>query len=255
MNQSQRRLPFERVHNFRDLGGYPAADGREVVWGSLFRSAQLSEMTDQDKALFRQLGVELVCDFRRDDERAREPTPVGHAETVSLAITPGSVGGVWSEVARNSVTATEMASLMEAINRDLVLNQIASYRQLFALLLRSRQRVLVHCAVGKDRTGVAAALILSALGVPRDVIMQDYLLTNTCLPLEAELERMLSRFAQSGTPPARAALRPILEARESYLEAAFDAIDSHSGSVAAYLEHQLGLGPVQLGQLRGWYLQ
>jgi len=257
MMQSQRSLPFERVHNFRDLGGYIGAGHRKVAWGVLFRSAQLSAMTERDKILFRELGVELVCDFRRDDERLREPTPVdaNGAELVSLAITPGSADGMWSDLAGGKATVAEMIGLMEAINRDLILNQAGSFRQLFELLLRSRRRVLIHCAVGKDRTGVAAALILSALGVDRDTIMQDYLLTNHYLPLEPELERLLTRFAQSAVAPSAALLRPVLEARESYLAAAFSAIDEHFGSTSAYLQERLGLGQQQQQQLQDWYLQ
>lgn len=257
MNQPQRNLPFERVHNFRDLGGYLGASQRTVSWGSLFRSAQLSGMTEKDHALFRELGVELVFDFRRDDEREREPTPINAAiaELISLAITPGSADGLWSELARGRATADDMVLLMEAINRDLILNQAASYRQLFERLLQSKKRVLIHCAAGKDRTGVAAALLLSALGVDRATIMQDYLLTNHFLPLETELERMLSRFAQAGNAPVAAALRPVLEARESYLAAAFATIDEHFGSTSTYLHEQLGMGPQELAQLRVWYLQ
>jgi protein-tyrosine phosphatase len=148
-----------------------------------------------------------------------------------------------------------MIRLMEAINRDLVLNQAASYRQLFELLLQGRRRVLIHCAVGKDRTGVAAALILSALGVDRDTIMEDYLLTNQFLPVDQELQRLLARYAQSGTAPAAEIMRPVLEARESYLTAAFAAIDEHFGSTSTYLREGLGLGESELDQLQGWYLQ
>lgn len=256
MSQFHRRLPFERVHNFRDMGGYIGAGRRKVVWGALFRSAQLSAMTEADKLRFHELGVELVFDFRRDDERLREPTPLesASAELISLAITPGSAEGLWSDVARGRATALEMVQLMEAINRDLVLNQTAIYRQVFNQLLQGRRRILVHCAAGKDRTGVAAALILSALGVDRDTIMQDYLLTNEYLPLEQELERMSRRFAEAGAAPVVEVLRPVLEARESYLAAAFAAIDEHFGSITVYLDQQLGLGERQLQQLQDWYL-
>jgi len=257
MSHSQRNVPFERVHNFRDLGGYAGVGQRKVIWGALFRSAQLSDMTDADKALFGQLGVELVCDFRRDDERALQPTPVDPVvtELISLAISPGSSDSVWGELGRGKATAAEMNLLMEAINRDLILAQAASYRQLFGLMLRSRQKVLIHCAAGKDRTGVAAALILSALGVDRDTIMEDYLLTNRYLPVDLQLERLFARFAKSGTMPSPDVLRPVLEARESYLAAAFAAIDEHFGSTGAYLQNQLGVGSQQLAQLQQWYLQ
>jgi len=257
MNHSQRNVPFERVHNFRDLGGYAGADQRKVIWGALFRSAQLSDMTESDKALFGQLGVELVCDFRRDDERELQPTPVDPVvtELISLAISPGSSDSVWGQLGQGKGTAAEMSLLMEAINRDLILAQAASYRQLFDLMLRSRRRVLIHCAAGKDRTGVAAALILSALGVDRDTIMEDYLLTNHYLPVDLQLERLFARFAKTGVMPSADVLRPVLEARESYLAAAFAAIDEHFGSTDIYLRDQLGVGSQQLAQLQQWYLQ
>jgi len=256
MSQSQRNLPFERVHNFRDMGGYTGTDQRKVVWGALFRSAQLSDMTERDKALFGQLGVELVCDFRRDDERELQPTPLDPlvTELISLAISPGSADSMWGQLARGQATAAEMVLVMEAINRDLILAQAASYRQLFGLMLRSRRKVLVHCAAGKDRTGVAAALILSALGVDRDTIMEDYLLTNQYLPVDLQLERLFSRFAHTGVVPSSDVLRPVLEARESYLAAAFATIDEHFGSTDRYLRDQIGLGLQELAQLQQWYL-
>lgn len=257
MKYLQRHVPFERVHNFRDLGGYETVDGRTVAWGSLFRSAQLSEMTSDDMTRFEALGVDLVCDFRRDDERARDPTPVTGASTevVELAITPGSSEVVWRELADGRASPQEMVSLMESINRDLVLNQVGVYRQLFGLMLQGPRRLLVHCAAGKDRTGIAAALILSALGVDRQTVMEDYLLTNQYLPIESEIDRIVTRLDRAGgKAPERDILRPVMEARESYLGTALNTIDEQFGSLATYFRAQLGLDEPELLQLRAWYL-
>jgi len=258
MKYLQRHVPFEQVHNFRDMGGYMTVDGGEVAWGALFRSAQLSAMTSGDKSRFEALGVDLVCDFRRDDERVREPTPVNNdsTEMVVLAITPGSSEVVWRELADGRATADEMVRLMESINRDLVLNQADVYRQLFSLMLQGPRRLLVHCAAGKDRTGIAAALILSALGVDRQTVMEDYLLTNEYFPIESELDRMMARIQKERSQgPGREILRPVMEARESYLGTALNAIDEQFGSLSAYLRERLGLGVAELEQLRAWYLQ
>jgi protein-tyrosine phosphatase len=114
-------------------------------------------------------------------------------------------------------------------------------------------RFLVHCAAGKDRTGFAAAIILLALGVPREVVMRDYLLTARYFQPERELDRLRQKYQLEHM--VAEAILPMLEVHEDYLGIALQHIDENYGSVEEYLEQALGVGPAELAELRGRYLE
>jgi protein-tyrosine phosphatase len=135
--------------------------------------------------------------------------------------------------------------LMAELYRALVLDQSHRFAELFAHLLDADAPVVFHCTAGKDRTGVAAALILLALGVPRAVVQQDYLLTNQHYRHPA--------LPQTETPIE--VLKVLWRVDDSFLDAALQAIDAHPGGLSAYLAQRLGLGPAALAALRARYLQ
>lgn len=236
---AERHLPLAGTPNFRDFGGYWTEDGRQVRWGQLYRSGQLATLRDADVVRLEGLGLELVCDFRRDEERQHEPSRLPDATPIiGLSIAPGSTGGFYEALLSGELEVERTAEFMLDINRELALEQREPYRRLFEQLLEARGPLLVHCAVGKDRTGFAVALILACLGVPRDRILADYLLTTEYLCPDREVQRIQEKYAFTGD---LSGLRPMLEAREMYLAAAFDAIDASYESMNHYLEAHLGL--------------
>ena len=251
----QRRLKFEGTPNFRDLGGYRTADGREVKWGYLFRSGQLSELSTADLATLAGLSLELVCDFRRVEEQERDPSllPVPGPGVASIPIEPGSNDRALSASDQwDLVDRAAMFEFMVEINRNFALGQRQAYAEMFQRVLALEQgRMLFHCAAGKDRTGFAAAAILLALGVPRETVMEDYLLTREYFLPEHELGRLQRKY-EMGLPGE--AMMPILEVHPDYLQAAFDAIDEEFSSFEHYLEDYLGLTPDQREQLCERYL-
>ena len=254
---TERRLGMAGTPNFRDFGGYRTARGQQVKWGYLFRSGQLSALSDADVALLASLELDLVFDFRRLEEQAsdlsRLPSEPG-PRVVSLPIIPGSNSRFFEEADSREQGPGAMFDFMLEINRDFADAQAATYARMFSEVLAARDaRILVHCAAGKDRTGFAAAIILLALGVPREVVMRDYLLTARYYLPERELERLRRKYQLEHM--LADAIRRMLEVHEDYLARALNHIDEHYQSVEHYLADALGVGPAELAELRRRYLE
>ncbi|MCX2979382.1 tyrosine-protein phosphatase [Halieaceae bacterium IMCC14734] len=254
--QPVRRLALQGTPNFRDLGGYAAADGRRVKWGYLFRSGQLSDLQQDDQRQLAALQLDLVCDFRREEEQANDPSqlPQPGPQVVSLPISPGSSASFFSEAASHWQADREaMFDFMRDINRDFALMQSQAYRQMFELLLGADDvRMLFHCAAGKDRTGFAAALILLALGVPQETVLEDYMLTAKYFDPAIEVARLQQKY---GMDIEAEALLPVLEVHPQYLQAALDAIAAEFTSVDDYLDQYLLLDGERREFLQQRYLE
>lgn len=249
---AERRLALQESPNFRDFGGYATRDGKHIRWGHLYRSGQLDRVADLDQQQIAALNIRLVCDFRRDTEREYAPNRFapGHAPRIeNLAIAPGSSANLFEG---NGSPIDNGAQMMIAINRDLALEQTSAYTGMFKALVESDGPILIHCAVGKDRTGFAAALIQAALGVPEAALLHDYLLTERYLPIELEIAKLQEKYQLSG--PADSLL-PILQVRREYIYGALDAIVENFGSIDVYLREALGVDAAMLAELRGRWLE
>lgn len=232
--------------NFRDLGGYPGRGGRPLRWRRLFRSDHLGALTDVDRATLAALGLARCVDFRGRAERAATPCELPGVVQHSLAIEPTVVQRMQDLTAAGQrLSAAVVADLMRDLYRALVVEQAPRFAELFEHLLASDAPLVFHCTAGKDRTGVAAALVLSALGVPRELVLQDYLLTN-----EVFRHPPLPR---SDTPPE--VLAVLWRVQLDFLETALQAIEAEHGSVERYLGARLGLTPAALDALAARYLQ
>lgn len=241
-----RSLNLSGATNFRDLGGYAGRDGRLVRWRRLFRSDHLAALTPDDIAQLSPLGLARVCDFRGEAERAPLVCALPGVVVHSLAIEPAVVQRIKDLLESGHVlTAPETVRLMQQTYRAFVHDNAARFAELFGHLLESDAPLVFHCTAGKDRTGFAAALILLALGVPRPVVMQDYLLTN-------ELFRMPPVNPGRAPPEVLAVLWRV---QEDFLDAALHAVEADFGGVPRYLERALGVGPAELERLAALYLQ
>lgn len=233
--------------NFRDAGGYRTADGRKVMWGKLYRSASVGRYTAEDQALIRALSVGSIIDLRSTRERQADKSPwmqgadVGYW-TRDYDLSGGNLGALFAKGAK--IDAATMRGAMIDGYRAFPKEQAASYRVLFDRLLHSDKAVIVNCTAGKDRTGLATALVLSALGVPRDTIMQDYLLSNSAL----DMDRLLADAGLNALPAD--AIKPLLDVEPAYLDAAFEQIDKDYGSVENYLKRELGVDRAAIQRLR-----
>src|ERR1700738_2274307 len=163
----------------RHLGGYPAGDGRTVRWRQIFRSNHLGHLTEADIELLRPLRLRSAFDFRGTEERAAALCGIEEIAVHSLPIEPTVVAALRARLASGApLTSAAALDVMRDSYRNYVRNNTQNFRALFAHLLEDRAPLVIHCTAGKDRTGFACALILHALGVPDDVIAEDYLLTN-----------------------------------------------------------------------------
>lgn len=252
----ERRLGMQGTPNFRDFGGYRTEDGRRVRWGYLYRSGQLSQLTEQDLTLLDHLQLDLLCDFRRETEQSASPNrlPSTRAPRVaSVPITPGSNDAAFADGQLDRGGRQPMFDFMVDINRDFVEAQSPAYRRMFSeILAQDDARFLVHCAAGKDRTGFAAAIILMALGVSGEQVMADYLLTRRFFDPRQEIDRLRVKYGfQSQEDDA---IMPMLEVHEAYLARALQAIADY-GDVNSYLARELGVGSAEREELRRRYLE
>ena len=174
-----RHLNFAGASNFRDLGGYPARDGRVVRWRQIFRSNHLGHLTEADIEALRGLGVRRAFDFRGTEERVAAMCGVEEIAVHSLPVEPTVVAALRARLATGAaLSSTDALEVMRDSYRNYVRQNTPSFRALFAHLVDDHAPLVIHCTAGKDRTGFACALILHALDVPDDLISEDYLLTN-----------------------------------------------------------------------------
>lgn len=249
----ERVLPLQGGQNFRDLGGYPTRDGSMVRWGVLYRSGAMNGLTAADFAYLSKLGIRTVCDFRSTDERKAAPVgwPQGQAPKIFADDYQLDMGGLdfreapkWSPEQAKAAMAATYPRLLEQFN--------GQYRRMFGELLAGNVPLAFNCSAGKDRTGVAAALILTALDVPRETVIEDYLLSNRYFD---------PRKAMSGDDKSSAMWKqlpqPVLQAfmgvDRSYIDAVFKVIDGHPGGADAFLRDKMGLSQADLLALRKRY--
>lgn len=252
-----RVVPLEGVQNFRDIGGYRTRDGRRVKWGLIYRSAELSHLTSADLSLVRDLDIRTVHDLRSVSERESEPTAwtgpeaprvVSHDYVMDMA----AMGALF----QGAVTAERAKDAFASLYPSMLEQQKPQETSLFAGLLEGDGATLYHCTAGKDRTGLATALILSALGVPRETILYDYELSNRHYTgglgaRDGNTTSTSSALAQ--LPPEVVAVFMGVEAR--YLREVFTRIDNEYGSVEAYLDRELGVDATDIQRLKALYTE
>jgi protein-tyrosine phosphatase len=241
-----RHLNLAGASNFRDLGGYPAKDGRTVRWRQIFRSNHLGHVTEADIVVLRGLGLRSAFDFRGTEERVAAICGLEEIAVHSLPIEPTVVAALRARLAQGiALSSDDALEVMRDSYRNYVRYNTPSFRALFAHLLGDHAPLVIHCTAGKDRTGFACALILQALGVPDEVIAHDYLLTNRFYRRDAS--------ASSDLPDD---VRQVLGSVEtSFLAAAYEAIAADYGDLESYFSDGLGVGARERETLRARYLE
>ncbi len=246
-DQLPHAVPLAGASNLRDLGGYQVLDGRRVRFGRVYRSATLANLTATDVAAVAALGLRTVCDLRGEEEAAHRPSrlPAG-AERVALPIEPTVGASLADLMRREQATGEDVVDLLRQAYLDYVTTYLHRYRAMFELLLQpERQALLFHCSAGKDRTGIGAALILTALGASRQTIMDDYVATD--------------RLWRRDFPMPPGSPKPLTDAlygtHPALLEAALEAAVAPHGDVGVLLEQGLGLGGDRLERLRDLLLE
>lgn len=249
-----RIVDLPSIINFRDYGGYRARDGARLKRGMLYRSSELTAASEADLATVGTLDLQVIVDLRSDAERAAMPSPV----------VPGFTGRIVANMAQPSASAPHVAAMATPSTAALVQDRLRRYyrespfrpeqqrgiRLFFEALAGTRGASLVHCAAGKDRTGMVCALLQDHLGVARDDVVADYLLTNDA----GSLERRAEAFAYSirahlGADVTPEALTATLSVDPSYIAGMFAAIEAACGSVDVYLYREIRLTTSSLDRI------
>ena len=240
-------IKFEAIDNFRDFGGYGTACGRGLKAGQLFRSANHAYATDGDLAGLRDLGVGVIVDLRRRREREREPSR--RWEGFAGAVIENDIDGPehdWADAlkAAPSVNADwffndSLEFYRAAPHAERMIDLFSRY---FAALASTEGAVVVHCAAGKDRTGMFCALTHHIAGVHRDDTMADYLATNDAAAIDKRVEFLGPWIRDlTGVTVDDAGLRQAVSVNEAFLAEAFAVMVERHGSVDNYLAEALGV--------------
>lgn len=241
-----RQLPIEGQVNFRDLGGYKTKEGRFVKWGKVFRSGKCNKLTESDLSYLASVPLKTVIDFRSNEERESEPDLVPNTVNIQIhyPINPGNLSGVdIGEAIRNGDIEASKQYLVDA-NEQLVVNFQNEYKAFFADLMEDKTPLMFHCTAGKDRAGFASAMFLASLGVDKETIINDYLLTNTMTGVT--IEGMKEMY---GDNDMAVCMYYINSVQKEYIEKAFSTIEKNYGSVDNFLVKQLNVDVSKMKEL------
>jgi protein-tyrosine phosphatase len=253
---ADRIIQLEGGQNFREVGGYPTVDGRKLRRGLVWRSARLDDLTPADVERVHGLGIEAIADLRRPKERALNPTSEQLLARVRMLAWDSHglqddrlQAGLFKPNADNDHYFQAILDLYRMIAEE----HAVHLRDLYQALAEGALPVLIHCAAGKDRTGIAVALLLEIIGVERAYVLADYSKTEQLLDWDR-----LTAAAALGTGVDNnwlekldpSALKLLFRSDERYLQATFDDLKSRYGSVTRFVIDRLGVSAETIEQLR-----
>lgn len=238
-------LHTEAIHNLRDYGGYSVSGGGRVKRGLLYRSGHHADASEQDLATVLRLELRTVVDLRGNSERARHTCRRPQGFSAQVLFFEGETAGLAPhlEAAEGSVDAQSahraMVELYAALPDRAGLNRVLT--DYFDALASGEGASLVHCAAGKDRTGIAVDLLHHVLGVHPDDAMHDYLLTNQSPRNEERIAHGMALMGGKYGAKDEATMRVLMGVDAAFLEAARASVRERFGSTDAYLEQKLGV--------------
>ena len=231
--------------NFRDLGGYETEDGMKIKRGLIYRSDNLSHLSEGDLKKINQIGIKTVCDFRSEIELDEFPSLFSEKTIPALKHIPIKTLGTKDlrELStRDDVTGEVMAQEMQHHYVLYVHQHKNKYRDFINLIAFGEIPLVFHCFAGKDRTGFGALLYLGLLGVKKEIIIEDYLLTNKFFKGPIVNEDWRDTSSEK--------LKPLFEARVDYINAAFSEIFLLHNSIEDFVIKELEINSKTLDLLK-----
>jgi len=250
-DSAQRHVVLKGAANFRDLGGYETADGHHVKWGEIYRSADISKLTDSDLTVLKQRNIDYDVDLRGHQEARQAPDRLNPGMDY-LLLPAGSDGNVnWMKsITHAKGNAGDSLMIVYYSNID---SLALRYKPFFDKLLGlpTGQSLVFHCSAGKDRTGIGAALLLYTLGVPYQTIVNDYLASNYYR--QGVNAKLMGQMVAMHIDPEVA--KTMMGVKKEDLDATFAAITKRYGSVDVYLRTQIGLDDEKIALLKKKFLE
>ena len=251
-----RLLNFEGISNFRDIGGYTTEQGKTVKWGTLYRSGTLAHATPSDLQALSSLSLHTLIDFRSSAEKEEEPNRLPEPaafEVVEIPTLDGGDNSVADEVMQRIDTGDfagfDPDAFMLSANRQFAVTFAPQYREFLRTVIAAEGApVAWHCSAGKDRTGFAAAILLRILGVPKETVLSDYMLSKQYALDARRTDLLLIRLFKGEEAAEKIGVH--LGVERAWLEAGFDEIDKHYGGFDTYVRDGLGLSANDIATLR-----
>lgn len=231
---SNRSIDMDNVLNFRDLGGYFTTDDKQLKWGRVYRSGHLSNSNLFDQEKLKRLGIKTIIDFRTEEDRKAHPYFI-NIPKINLPIIPGDIYTFKDELLKEGLTRSETIIHIQESYKEIVENDADKYAEMFDVLIDSNNYpVLMTSFLGKDRVGIASALLLYALGVPEYVIEEDYMASNKYIDPKKTVS-----YSGNLSESLQESMTALFSANNAYFNSAFDYIKEKYGSIDNYLEKKV----------------
>lgn len=248
---ANRVIEMNNIKNFRDIGGYFTSDNRQVKWGQIYRSADVSNATLYDQEKIRRLDIKTVIDFRSERTAKKYPLLLHPSiRKISLPLTPMDAEKLDEQVRDGDFNRSDAIHYVQESYVDIVENHKEQFGEMFDLLTNdSNYPILLTESLGKDGVGLASYFILYALGIPHSILEEDYMLSNQEIdPAKANID------ARNLPEPLQEAVTAMLSVNNAYLNYVIDYIKQKYGSVDTYLEKELRVTSGKKNLLRKYLL-